>query len=299
MPAVVELRATQWPDDIATPESFAWAMDHTTPDEHVGRWVAADGTDIVGWATAGLDSWTTESLGFIYLGVRRDHRRQGVGDRLFRVADEHLASLSPDKTRTGTERGDEDGARFVERRGFRRGRADQVWGVDPSTVPRGQLGPRLASARTDGLLLVPVRKLMDRPEELFALTQALERDLPTDEPISRSYADWEAHDLRTPLFSPDASFCLLASDGQPVSLTWIFFDPTHHRARHGLTGTLPAYRRRGLAHMVKLASIDWLASHGVTALFTDNDTENSDMLALNAHLGFRPLTIFDLWTRYA
>jgi GNAT superfamily N-acetyltransferase len=82
-------------------------------------------------------------------------------------------------------------------------------------------------------------------------------------------------------------------------MTWIRLDAAGLRARHGMTGTLPAYRHRGLARLVKLASIRWLAEHGVTALFTDNDTENRDMLALNEHLGFRPLTVFALWAREA
>ena len=64
-----------------------------------------------------------------------------------------------------------------------------------------------------------------------------------------------------------------------------------------MTGTLPAYRHGGLARLVKLASIRWLARHGVTAPFTDNDTENRDMLALNEHLGYRPLVVIQLWIR--
>ena len=89
---------------------------------------------------------------------------------------------------------------------------------------------------------------------------------------------------------------MLAGD-VPVALTWIRLDRAGRRAAHGMTGTLREYRHRGLAHLVKLASIAWLADHGITALYTDNDRENRDMLALNEHLGFRPLTVFDLWAR--
>jgi GNAT superfamily N-acetyltransferase len=159
-----------------------------------------------------------------------------------------------------------------------------------------ELDGRQAAVEARGLRLVPLRELAHRPEAIYRLNQALERDLPSDVPIAQPYDVWRTHALEMPLFSPDASFCVLAAD-EPVAMTWIVLDEAGHRARHGMTGTLPAFRHQGLARLVKLASIRWLAEHGVTRLFTDNDTENRDMLALNEHLGFRPLTVFALWSR--
>jgi GNAT superfamily N-acetyltransferase len=143
---------------------------------------------------------------------------------------------------------------------------------------------------------MPVRELLARPEALYALNNALEHDLPSDVPIDEPYAAWLLHEFEVPTFSPDASFCVLA-DEEPVAMTWIHLDEIGRRARHGMTGTLRPYRHRGLARLVKLASIQWLAEHGVTVLFTDNDTANTDMLALNEHLGFRPLTVFAMFVR--
>lgn len=77
----------------------------------------------------------------------------------------------------------------------------------------------------------------------------------------------------------------------------MFVDLGGRRAGHGLTGTLPAYRHRGLARLVKLASLEWLADRGVTIVYTDNDSTNADILALNEHLGFRPLGDIELWAR--
>jgi GNAT superfamily N-acetyltransferase len=295
--SVVELRAAVWPDEIATPDSFAWAIGHTPPEEQVERWVATEGSGAVGWATAGLDSWTKERLGFIYGGVRPDRRRCGIGGRLFAVAEDHLSGVAPAKTRTGTMRGDIDSADFVTRRGFTRGRSEQVWSVDPRSVPLTGFEQGLATALAHGLRLVALRELVSRPESLFALTVALERDVPSDEVFERSYDNWLEQELGSPLFSPDASYCLVDADAEPVAMSWILHDAAHLRARHGLTGTIPAYRHKGLARLVKQASIAWLADHGVTALFTDNDTQNRDMLALNEHLGYRPLAVFDFWTR--
>jgi GNAT superfamily N-acetyltransferase len=64
-----------------------------------------------------------------------------------------------------------------------------------------------------------------------------------------------------------------------------------------LTATLPAYRRRGLALLVKLATTRWAAENGIERLLTENDRENLGMLALNDSLGYRPLYDQGTWVR--
>jgi GNAT superfamily N-acetyltransferase len=54
-----------------------------------------------------------------------------------------------------------------------------------------------------------------------------------------------------------------------------------------MTATLPAFRRRGLARLAKLATIRWAAEAGITSILTSNDRENPGMLALNDELGYR------------
>ena len=56
-----------------------------------------------------------------------------------------------------------------------------------------------------------------------------------------------------------------------------------------LTGTRRAYRGRGLALAVKLASIHWAAENGITRMLTFNDETNAPMLAINRRLGYKPI----------
>jgi mycothiol synthase len=65
-------------------------------------------------------------------------------------------------------------------------------------------------------------------------------------------------------------------------------DREEGRATVELTGVLREFRRRGLARLAKLTTIRWAVEHGITAMFTGNDTENAAMLALNEELGFEP-----------
>lgn len=296
IPAVVELRRRHWPDVVETPASFAWELDRPDPDAHDRRWVATDRRTVVGWARSGLATWAEGRAGQAFVGVDPGHRHRGIGGRLWSRVEDHLARLHPTTTVSGSDVDDADATPFLDARGFQPARRAQSWSLDPRTVRLVELPDRLAAAEAAGFRLLPVRELLDRPHDLYALHRALEADLPSDIPIASRYEGWRLHQLETPLFSPDASFCVLDGD-LPVALTWIFLDADGHRAGNGMTGTLRAYRHRGLARLVKLASIQWLAGHGVTALFTDNDTENHDMLALNEHLGYRPLLVIQEWTR--
>ena len=52
-----------------------------------------------------------------------------------------------------------------------------------------------------------------------------------------------------------------------------------------MTGTLPEFRRRGLARLAKLATIRWAAENGVEWMLTANAEANTGMRALNESLG--------------
>ena len=54
-----------------------------------------------------------------------------------------------------------------------------------------------------------------------------------------------------------------------------------------MTGTRRAYRGRGLALAVKLASIEWAAANGITRMLTFNDATNAPMLADQPKTGLR------------
>ena len=59
------------------------------------------------------------------------------------------------------------------------------------------------------------------------------------------------------------------------------------RADTDLTGTLAAYRGRGLARFAKTDSLRRLRELGIHTVATANDATNEPMLALNESLGFR------------
>jgi GNAT superfamily N-acetyltransferase len=81
-----------------------------------------------------------------------------------------------------------------------------------------------------------------------------------------------------------------------VAIAMLIVDVEGRRAVNGFTGTLPAFRGRGLARLAKLASIAWAKEHGITSIATGNDATNAPMLAINISLGYRPDAV---WLAYA
>lgn len=60
-------------------------------------------------------------------------------------------------------------------------------------------------------------------------------------------------------------------------------------AWHDMTAVRRAWRGRGIATVLKLATIDWAIRNGLSALETGNDEDNAGMRAVNTRLGYRPL----------
>jgi RimJ/RimL family protein N-acetyltransferase len=89
------------------------------------------------------------------------------------------------------------------------------------------------------------------------------------------------------MFAADGSFVAFA-DGVAAAVSLVIADIPSGRAHSMFTGTLRAYRGRGLALAAKLASIRWAAANGIAMMATANDETNAPMLAINRRLGYRP-----------
>ncbi len=264
---------------------MVWARANKPPPAALRRdWVAESGGEIVGYAHAALDSSAPgRGKARLWIGVRREQRGQGIGAELFRIVEEHLRSGNATRLRTWVD-GDPAGERFVRQRGFELTGADRVSDVDPRAVDLS----RLRELEAGNLRLVSLAEALDDVEALFERYSAGEAELPND------LAEWKWDDLAHPNLSQEGSFVVLDGD-QPAAFCFLTVDPERGVAHNQLTATLPGYRRRGLALLVKLATTRWAAANGIERILTENDRENSGMLALNESLGYRPIYDQGIW----
>ena len=77
--------------------------------------------------------------------------------------------------------------------------------------------------------------------------------------------------------------------GEAVGYASLMFAPGSTTiAWHDMTAVRPAFRGRGIATVLKKATIAWAIAHGVETLETGNDEANAPMRAVNLALGYRP-----------
>ena len=243
------------------------------------RFVAEVDGEIVGWAPVYLRSDGAVSF---WIGVLPAFRRTGLGGALFSAVSAQL-----DGVRSRAYAHDEDGGRFLAARGY---------------APIGQLrlatlelavAPRVATV--PGFRVVPLRALLDRLPEVHRAYSAARADVPSAHEVSPLPYEEFVAEIEGGILDRDASAVVLEAD-EPVAFSLVHTDRESGRADTDLTGTLAAYRGRGLARFAKTDSLRRLHSLGIRTVVTANDDSNAPMLALNRSLGFREAAVL---TRYA
>jgi GNAT superfamily N-acetyltransferase len=272
--AVALVRAID-PTAVMTAESLGVEL-ATLPGE---RFVAEVDGAIVGWAPA---FHRADGAVSFWIGVLPEFRRRGLGGALFGALAEQLDGASSRGYADG-----EEGCRFLEARGYAPAGLLHLATLD--------LAPEPDDAEVAGFRAVPLGLLLDRLPDVHRVYAAVRADIPREHPIAPvPYAEFRS-EIQGGLLDADASVVVLEGS-EPVALSLVLTDRESGRADTDMTGTLAAYRGRGLARFAKTDSLRRLRALGIQTVATSNDGSNAPMRALNASLGFRPAAV---WTRYA
>ena len=264
------------PTAVVSPASWLH-REQTVPARSRQRgFVAEVDGRIVGRSLARFENLFSDAtdLSFVLVTVAREYRHRGIGAALYDAALAHALALGPTRLLTSV---NEDGIPFARARGFVEERSQQEAVLDPRTVTE------LPAAGID------LRAVADvDPRLVHAVDEEATRDQPATEQIDGiPYEEWEEHVLAHPLFTADGSFVAMV-DGVAAAVSLLLVDTESCRSVNMFTGTMRAYRGRGLGLAVKLGSTHWAAEHGITTMVTANDAVNAPMLAINKRLGYTP-----------
>jgi GNAT superfamily N-acetyltransferase len=214
-------------------------------------WVAEEEGRLVGWAETRI-RWTTSvsDVGDLWAYVVPSERGRGLGAVLYEESERHLLGLGARVLESWTYT--EPGENLLRSRGFHATGTEQVSILHPAEADLSSLEVLEEAKTAEGFRLVPLGEVRDRVEELHRVYAAASKDVP-------EY--FREDDIRLE---------------EPARI-----------AANEMTGTLPEFRRRGLARLAKLATIRWASEHGIEAMQTGNSHENPGILALNLSLGYR------------
>ncbi|WP_328791094.1 GNAT family N-acetyltransferase [Streptomyces sp. NBC_00273] len=280
--SVARVRRAALPFMIITAESVAFELSSAHPAKHHRILVAetADGR-VIGAAQVGI-AYESPEPGQSYVNAYVDpaHRGLGAGALLLRTAEEHLVARGAVDAYAWVL--DEPAPRaFAERRGYLPSRSAHFLRLDLAAAALPDL-PRDLPA---GVELRPGSAFAADPRPLFEADAETTSDEPGDVPAELDdYEDWLAHTWNSPTLDKELTTVALV-DGVVASFAAAQTDGATRYAS-AMTGTLRAFRGRGLAKLAKTASLHRARAAGYTEAFTGNDAGNDPMLAINEWFGY-------------
>ncbi|MDX6249755.1 MAG: hypothetical protein QOF10_3115 [Kribbellaceae bacterium] len=272
--AVAAVRRETFLYKVLSPAAARYMISVHAPGERFLGLVAEDDGKVVGWGSAGLNVWTSDQgQAGISVYVHPEHRRQGIGGALSDRLHQRLQEIGAVRVRTFVQ---PEGLAFAKRRGYDGSRLMHYSGLDPRVLPDQPATP-------EGIELVTLDQL--EPRQLYVADSVASLDEPSDSPLdAMDYDEWLQKIWNAP--GPDRSLGVAGMAGDEVAC-FTAIETDGDRAWSGMTGTIPAYRGRGLAKLVKSVALRRCAEAGITGAFTSNDDENGPMLAVNNWLGYR------------
>ncbi|GIJ28642.1 GNAT family N-acetyltransferase [Micromonospora qiuiae] len=273
-PAVVALRTLVFPFLVRGVASTRQLIETPPAGQHWAGFVAEVDGNIVGWVSVSRNNQTTEAVGEVsLLHVHPDCRHRGIGAALLARALAQLAPLAPAWVRG---RALPEALPFARRHGFAPSREERFSALELHVLPP------LAEA-PEGVRLLSLAEV--DPRRVHRVELLASADEPGDVTGGAiGYEEWRA-DTWDNVGLDRAASTGAEVDGELVAISLVKRDGT--RMWSDYTATVPAFRGRGLAGLVKLAALHRAAARGVTVAYTGNDAANAPMLAINNRLGYR------------
>ncbi|MFF1420419.1 GNAT family N-acetyltransferase [Streptomyces sp. NPDC058280] len=279
--AVVGLRRACLPFHVITEEAILFEVATAHPAKKYRLLVAEEDGEIVGTAHVGIVYDSSEpGQSSVTPHVHPERRGRGTGTLILRAAEEHLAAEGATSVYSWVM--DEPASlAFAEHRGYRPRRPAHFQRLDLAHGTLPDLPPLPA-----GVELRTAADYADDPRPLFKADAEATSDEPGDISMSfDDYEDWLNHTWRDPGLDRELTTVVVV-DGQVAAFTAA---QTDRRTRYasGMTGTLRAFRGRGLAKLAKTDSLRRARAAGYTEAFTSNDADNGPMLAINRWFGYK------------
>lgn len=228
----------------------------------------------------------------------RAHRRRGLGGALVDVIESEARRMGAPKLHGGVSERDPEALEWAMKRGYREiGRRIQA-AIDLDAFDPARWHERARQPVERGIrftTLETVRTATDAESLESFLHRAYDVEAETwqDVPIATPMPHWGYDVFRRLLLehagnAPDLD--VFALDGDTVvGLTSSYRSAGGRKGGTGYTGTLRAYRGRGIAFTLKAEALTRAKASGVRWMLTTNDEPNKPMRGINYTLGYAPL----------
>ncbi len=245
------------------------------------RWFAVREGGSVGFARLSRDEYEPAGTFDLELLVPPSLRGQGHGEALWQVAVAEARARGATRLRASVRDDDPAALRFAQRRGF------ENVGHTFESVLDLETFDAAPYAMPEGLRVFSMADLPDDEASRRKLWRLNDWDLEAGEGACRPYERFVRDVFEGYWYRPEGQ--IVAALGEEwVGLSAVGMTG-EGKGYNMMTGTVPAYRRRGIATALKLATIEWARRQGAREIWTHNGSHNEAMLSINRKLGYRPV----------
>jgi len=228
---------------------------------------------------------------WVDLLVDPDHQHRGIGRDLYGWLESLAKDRSVEILWTSVKEDDRRSVLFSERAGYSVRRRRWMSRLALDAARPISAGTKARALPSDVILTTLAEEGADRREvreRVYRLDLAASRDEPhVSEMTEISFEEYEKAEFSGPRYFPEATFLARVGD-QYVAVSSLHHLPAEPETLGvGFTGTLRAYRGRGLASALKWRAVEFARARGYRYLRTFNDSENPRMWSINERLGFR------------
>lgn len=291
---LVSIEQLAWPGEPVSQEGVRFDDEAWDDALFFERLMVEAAGDVVAYAQYSETPWAYEPHKFfIKIMVAPAWQQRGIASAVYARIETHLMQRGA-RMLTATTREDQPyAARFVTQRGFVQQIREMESRLDVPAFDASAFADAGARVAQSGIRIASMRALQGEDaqwrEKWWALKEVLMQDVPTSETFTPESLDDFVASLDSPQAHLDAVFAALdVATGQWVGLSSVVLYPETPAVMYvGLTGVLPAYRRRGIALALKVQAILFAQQQGAQVIVGENE-ENNPMYPLNLKLGFRP-----------
>lgn len=175
--------------------------------------------------------------------------------------------------------------------GWKQERRQRFWRLDLAAKAGRIRELRSASRAKLETTGIAIRTVADLGGESFLprllpVSHATVADIPKSvEYIPEPFEEWVVW-LQPPAVLPERIWVAVL-DGEPVGYSYLAYRPSV--VETGYSGVLREHRGKGIARALKLETLFQAIDLGVTAVETDNDSENAPILHINEDLGYEEM----------
>lgn len=256
------------------------------PPCQCARFVLTEGNRIVGSASymQFIGSYHPQVF-MINVLVDPEVRNRGYGSALYQYLSEQVSPFKPIRLNAQVRETELSGMRFARARGFSEVKRDWEAVLDLTSF-QPELYPVTLPA---GVQIVRYPELPDtetRDQIFHRLYSELRQDVPRSEPATPiDYAQFRKLFFDAPDFYRDGLFVAVHQNNL-IGTTMFWKSELGANLHTGLTGVKASFRGQGIAKALKITALRFAKAQGFSKIFTDNDTSNVEMIAINDRLGF-------------